>query len=53
LREIKETRFRLLVLKRCNFLEPEHDPVIRESTELTRILAVIIKNRNERKAPSA
>ena len=44
LRELKESRFRLQVLKRSGFLKPEHDPVIQEVTELIRIVAVVIKN---------
>lgn len=44
LREVKETRFRLRVLRSCDLLGPEHEPVIQEATELTRILATIIKN---------
>ena len=44
LREVKETRFRLRVLRRCDLLGQEHEPVIQEAVELTRILATIIKN---------
>jgi four helix bundle protein len=43
LRELKETRFRLQVLRRCKFIRPEHDPVIVETTELIRIVATIIR----------
>src|SRR5688572_11109431 len=38
LREMKESRFRLRVLRSCGYLGEAHDPVIRESTELVRIL---------------
>jgi four helix bundle protein len=43
LRELKETRFRLHVLRRCKYIWPEHDPVIVETTELIRIVATIIR----------
>ena len=36
LRELKETRFRLRLLRQCGFLTPDQDPVIRESDELVR-----------------
>jgi hypothetical protein len=32
------------MLRRCNLLGPEHDPVIDESAELVRILATVIRN---------
>jgi four helix bundle protein len=44
LRELKESRFRLLVLRRSGFLTPEHDRVIQEATELIRIFATLIRN---------
>lgn len=44
LRELQETRFRLRILRQCNLLAPEHDPVIDESTELIRIVATVIRN---------
>jgi len=44
LRELKGARFRLRILRHCNLLSPEHDPVIAESTELVRIVATIIRN---------
>jgi four helix bundle protein len=50
LRELKETRFRLLVLHRCGFLTVEHQPVIRETTELIRIVATIIRNDRRKRA---
>jgi len=43
LRELKETRFRLQVLRRSNFIWSEHDPVIVETTELIRIVATLIR----------
>jgi four helix bundle protein len=46
LRELKETRFRLRVLRMSGFLTEDHDPVINETSELVKIVASII-----RKAP--
>ena len=43
LRELKETRFRLRVLRQTGYLEKEHEPVIQESTELANIVAAIIR----------
>ena len=42
LREVKETRFRLRVLRKCGFLTNAQDPVIKESDELARILATLV-----------
>jgi len=44
LRELKETKFRLRVLRRCGILKQEHEPVITETSELIRIVATVIKN---------
>ena len=44
LRELKETKFRLRVLRRSRFLTDVHDPVIGESSELIKIVATIIRN---------
>jgi four helix bundle protein len=44
LREIKEARFRLRLVRRAGYLKPEHDPVIQESDELVRILSTVIRN---------
>lgn len=44
LRELKETRFRLKVLRSSGFLTAAHDPVIAETTELTNIVASLIRN---------
>jgi four helix bundle protein len=44
LRELKETRFRLRVLRAAGFLTDEQDPVIRGSDELVRIVARVIRN---------
>jgi len=43
LRELKETRFRLMVLRRSGILTSAHDPVIQESTELVKIVATLIR----------
>jgi len=42
LREIKETRYRLRVLRKCGFLTNAQDPVIDESDELVKILATLV-----------
>jgi four helix bundle protein len=44
LRELKETLFRLRVLRCTGYLKPEHDPVIQEASELVKIVAAIIRN---------
>ena len=44
LRELKESRWRLQLVRAAGLLTPEQDPVIRESDELVRILATIIRN---------
>jgi four helix bundle protein len=44
LRELKETRFRIRVLRRCDMLTRDHDPVINESGELIRIVATLLRN---------
>ena len=43
LRELKEVRLRMRMLRRCDFLTAEHDPVIQESDELVRIVATVIR----------
>lgn len=43
LRELKETRFRLRVLRHTGYLGKEHEPVIQESTELAKIVAALIR----------
>ena len=44
LRELKETKFRLRVLRQCELLTESQDPVIKETTELVKIVATIIRN---------
>src|SRR4029450_773548 len=43
-RELKETRFRLRVLRQCGLLTADQDPVINESAELIRIVAALLRN---------
>jgi four helix bundle protein len=43
LRELKEVRMRMQMLRRCEILTAEHDPVIKESDELVRIVATVIR----------
>jgi four helix bundle protein len=43
LRELKEARFRLRVLRHCELLSRDHDPVINESDELVRIIATLVR----------
>jgi len=43
LREIKEARLRLRVLRDAGFLDDTHDPLIHESLELLRIVSAIIR----------
>ena len=42
LRELKETKFRLRVLRGCGFLTESQDSVINETIELIKIVATII-----------
>ena len=44
LRELKETSFRLRVLRKTEILTVAHDPVINECGELVRIVASLIRN---------
>jgi len=43
LRELKETRFRLEVLRNCDKLTADHHPVIAETVELIRIVATLVR----------
>jgi four helix bundle protein len=51
LREFKESRLRLRILRATGYLSEHHDPLIRESTELVKIVATMIRNSaaNERR----
>ncbi len=44
LREVKETRHRLQILRAANLLAAQHDGIIDESDQLVRILSTIIRN---------
>ena len=44
LRELMETLFRLRVLRHCELLNPAHDPVLQETSELVKIVATLIRN---------
>ena len=44
LRELKETHFRLRVLRHSGLLLPEQDPLIDENEQLIRIVATVIRN---------
>ena len=46
LRELKETRFRLRILRRCGFLTESQEPVINETIELIKIVSTIIGRNN-------
>jgi len=48
LRELKEARLRMQMLRRCDLLTAEHDPVIKESDELVRIVATVIRKSDGR-----
>jgi four helix bundle protein len=43
LRELKETKFRLRILRHCALLTPNQDPVIDEADELIRIVATLVR----------
>ena len=44
LRELKESRLRLRILRATGYLTDQNDPVIQESHELVKIVATIIRN---------
>ena len=48
LREIKEARLRLRVLRATGFLEPSEDHLLQESNELRLIVSTIIRNNQRR-----
>jgi four helix bundle protein len=43
LRELKETSFRLRVLRNAGILTPAHDPLITECAELVKIVATLVR----------
>lgn len=49
LRELKESRLRLRILRQTGYLKEKDDAVIQESVELVKIVATIVRNsqRNE------
>ncbi len=51
LRELKETNFRLRVLRSVGILTAVHDPAINESAELVRIVATMVRNSSSNDAP--
>lgn len=51
LRELKETNFRLRVLRHAGILTPAQDPVINESKELVKIVSTIIRNASAQAGP--
>jgi four helix bundle protein len=53
LRELKESRRRLRILRLTGYLKEKHDPVIEESTELVKIVATIIRNSERIEAQDA
>ncbi len=50
LKEAKESRFRLRVCRRCNFLDTSFDSLVTESDEIVRILGKIVHNAARNKA---
>jgi four helix bundle protein len=48
LRELKESGWRLRLIRAAGFLSHEHDPVIQESDELVRIVSTVIRNEESR-----
>ena len=44
LRELKECRWRMRLIRAAGILTPDQDPVIAESDELVRIVATIVRN---------
>lgn len=44
LKEAKETRFRLRICRKAEFLTENYDPLVRESDEIVRILGKIVAN---------
>ena len=53
LRELKETRFRLRVLRHTGLLLPAQDPVIAETAELVKIVATLVRKAKEKPPTSS
>jgi four helix bundle protein len=49
LRELKESLFRLRVLRSTGYLGPEHDPIIQETLELKLTMASLIRKSKPKK----
>ena len=47
LRELKETRFRMRVLRQAGILTAAHDPVLNESAELVKIMATVVRHASQ------
>ena len=47
LRELKETRFRLRVLRQAGILTAAHDPVLNERAELVEIVATVVRHASQ------
>ena len=50
LKEAKETRFRLRVCRRANFLTDKYEPLVQESDEIVRILGKMVSNARRNRA---
>ena len=48
LRELKETSFRLRVLREARILTTAHDPILRECAELVKIMATLLRRARPR-----
>jgi four helix bundle protein len=53
LRELKESRRRLRILRLTGYLKEKHDDAIEESTELVKIVATMIRNSERNEAQRA
>lgn len=52
LRELKETLFRLRVVRATGYLGPEYDEIIQETLELKRIMASLVRKSEKKKVPA-
>ena len=50
MRELKETRLRLRILRLTGYLKEKDDAVIQESVELVKIVATIVRNSTHNEA---
>ena len=51
LREVKEARLRLRVLRATGFLDDRHESLVTEATALKKIVATIVRNNERRELP--